>query len=323
MEHPVSCLSAKTIFEHLDRQRYRVLAIGWHRQGGFLVSDNIQDLIDRPGDPNLGCVRRHGPPRELSDLGLNAVFPIVHGTFGEDGVLQGHLDLLGIPYAGSGVLGSSLCMHKGLSKAILKDAGIPVTDWLTIRQGDLLPTTLPFDGRPCFVKPASSGSSVGVTKVLHAKDLPKALETAFRECPEVLVEPAVNARELECAFMNGEASGIGEIVCHHDFYSYEAKYIDPKGADTLTHPILQSGIEETLRTMAIKAAKACQVRDFARVDFFMDRDNGRIYLNEINTHPGFTSISMFPKLWEAQGVPIRQQLDRILARALASAGPPG
>lgn len=321
MEHAVSCLSAKTLFEQLDRLHYEVLAIGWHKEGGFHVSDDFNSLIENPGDPRLGAVRRHGPERLLNDLGLKALLPIVHGTAGEDGVLQGYLELLGIPYAGTGVLGSSLCMHKGVCKAVLRESGIPVTDHMIVRQEGPLPSSLPFQGQACFVKPASSGSSVGVTKVRLASELIPALKLAFREGPEVLIEPAINARELECAVLDGEASGVGEILCHHEFYSYEAKYVDPKGADTLTQPELPQGIEDAIRELAVKAFKACQVRDFARVDFFLDRDTHKIYLNEINTHPGFTSISMFPQLWEAKGVPIRQQLDRILKRTLASGEP--
>jgi D-alanine-D-alanine ligase len=262
-------------------------------------------------------------PRELSSsFGVDVFFPIVHGPFGEDGCLQGLLEMAGAPYVGCGVLGSAVGMDKDVAKRLLRDAGLPVVEFVVVRRGRAsadLPARVARElGFPCFVKPASLGSSVGVVKVVDAKALPAALDEAFRFDEKVLVERAVDAREIETAVLGGldpEVAGPGEIVPRHEFYSYEAKYLDADGAELLLPAPLSDEQTAEVRSMSLRAFEALELSGLARVDFFLDRRDGRFYVNEVNTLPGFTEISMYARMWQHQGLSFRDLLTRLLELA--------
>jgi len=254
------------------------------------------------------------------------IFPIIHGRHGEDGTLQGMLELAGIPYAGSRVLGSAIQMDKDVAKRLLVAAGLPVVPWVTLRDGELAParrlaaaeSAARSLGYPVFVKPANSGSSVGTSKARNEKELAAAVAEAARYDTKVLVEKGIDARELEVAVLGNEepkGSVVGEIVQKHEFYDYEAKY-----ADDATELVIPAKIDEALaeriRAMAIDAYKTLEGEGFARVDFLLDRTTGELYINELNSLPGFTDASMFPLLWEATGLAYPALLDRLIELAI-------
>jgi D-alanine-D-alanine ligase len=260
---------------------------------------------------------------------VDVVFPVVHGTFCEDGTLQGLLDLAGVPYVGAGVAGSAIGMDKDIAKRLLRDAGIPVTPWITVHKAewdikgnDIRDKAIKLMGLPLFVKPANAGSSVGVKKAPDAGSLEEAADYAFRFDTKILIEQAVDCREIECAVLGDhepEASVPGEVIPGHEFYSYEAKYIDPNGAALKIPAQIDSALAEKIRRTAIDGYRALCCGGMARVDFFLEKNTGNIYLNEINTLPGFTTISMYPKLWEASGIPYADLLDRLIDLAFKRA----
>ena len=258
------------------------------------------------------------------------VFPLLHGPYGEDGTVQGLLELADLPYVGSGVLASAVAMDKAMCKQLLRAHGLPVTDWQLVTRGEIEQRRR---GRgaaaaeryafPIFTKPANLGSSVGVVKAHTCAELVEALRTSARYDRRVLVEPGINARELEVSVLGNdapEASVVGEIVPSREFYDYEAKYIDAGSA--LHHPGAHSRRQtaERARAHAVAAFRAVDGAGLARVDFLMDRDNGDLYINEINTLPGFTDISMYPKLWEASGLSYSDLIDRLVELALERQG---
>lgn len=250
---------------------------------------------------------------------VDACFPVLHGPFGEDGTVQGLLDLCGVPYVGSDALGSSLGMDKDLTKRVARDAGLPVLPYAVLNAPDELwkARELPL---PLFVKPARLGSAVGVYKVKKRSDLPAAVKRAFRFDSKVLVERGVPARELECAVLGrtcrARASGVGEIRPNAEFYSYEAKYEDPDGAALLIPAEVPASVAAEIRTMSLLAFEALSLDGLARVDFFLDRNTGKVWFNEVNTIPGFTSISMYPKLWEAAGLSFSRLVGTLLSLAV-------
>jgi D-alanine-D-alanine ligase len=274
-------------------------------------------------DPGArALVQRHVTASAALELDL--VFPLVHGWGGEDCRLQGLLDLAGIPCAGPGLLGSAVAMDKAVAKLLLRAAGLPVVPWVTVLREDwradagaVLGEVAPL-GTPVFVKPANGGSSVGVSRAGSVADIPRAIDAALECDRRVLVERAVDAREIECAVMGNDepqASVLGEIVPSGEFYDYAAKYLD--GASRLYIPAdLPAAAAERIRAAAVAGFRALDLSGFARVDFLLDRRSGEAYLNEINTLPGFTPISMFPKLWEASGVPFPALLERLVSLAL-------
>ncbi len=263
------------------------------------------------------------------------VFPIVHGTTGEDGVLQGFLEPLGIPYVGAGVPGSAVGMDKSIFKALLRDAGIPTPRAYTLSPrerggaGGLPPNTAGVSGTqsdqnllgfglPLFVKPACGGSSVGVTKVKRWEDLPAAIDLALRYDERALIEEGIDARELECAVLGNDdprASVVGEIVPGHEFYDYDDKYREEK-AQLHIPASVSDAIAEEVRRLAVQAFRVAGISGMARVDFFLERPTDRVLVNELNTLPGFTAISMYPKLWEASGLPLPELLDELIRLAL-------
>jgi D-alanine-D-alanine ligase len=337
-EHEVSIQSAKNIFEALDRTKYEPVLLGvdkrgvWHlgQDATFILNASNPKLIalnssapavlpvEEPGgaalalkDPDSGALRQR----------VDVFFPIMHGTYGEDGSLQGLLRLLNAPFVGAGVLGSAVGMDKDVMKRLLREAGLPVPRFHVVRAGrtggDLM-DVLQDLGLPVFVKPANLGSSVGIRKVKRAEELRPALEEALRYDTKALVEEAVAGREIECAVLgNGEpeASVCGEIIPRHEFYSYDAKYIDENGALLKIPAELDPDVADRIRALAVRAFNVLECSGMGRVDFFLKPD-GAALVNEINTLPGFTRISMYPKLWEATGLPYPRLLDRLIELAL-------
>lgn len=331
-EHEVSCLSAASILQNLDSDRYEVTPIGvtkdgrWFLQppwtGGPLTVVQVpsHEVSVRPG---LGLAVGSQP------LALDAVFPITHGIQGEDGKLQGLLECAGLPYAGAGVLASALGMDKDVAKQVWKALGIPVVPSITVTASQVATEAdrraawnqaVEALGLPVFVKPSNSGSSVGVAKAESWEAFGPALETAFAVDQKVLVETAVNAREIEVAVLGGDdpqAYGPGEVVPSHEFYDYDAKYTDPNGAALVIPAKLKPEVTATVLGWAVQAYRALGTTGFARVDFFVDKQSDQVWVNEINTLPGFTTISMFPRMAVAGGLTYAQVLDAIVDQALA------
>jgi D-alanine-D-alanine ligase len=257
---------------------------------------------------------------------IDVVFPVLHGTFGEDGTLQGLLELAMVPYVGADVTGSAVGMDKDIAKRLLKEAGIPVVPSLTINKQQwkdnpklIIKGASDKLGLPVFIKPVCTGSSVGVKKVKKKELLAEAMDFAFQFDTRVMIEKAIDCREIECAVLgndNPAASVLGEIIPHHEFYSYEAKYLDPDGAKLLIPAQIEKFLAGKIRKAAVEGYMALGCSSMARVDFFLDKKTNKFYLNEINTLPGFTSISMYPKLWEATGLKYSYLLDKLVALAL-------
>ncbi|HEY7783016.1 MAG TPA: D-alanine--D-alanine ligase family protein [Ktedonobacterales bacterium] len=343
-EHEVSLASANSVMDALDKDKYEIVPIGITQEGRWLAGVNPRPLlagaamdetmegvtaVSMTGDPTKrGLVpAAAGAGNGEPPLGgpLDVVIPVLHGTFGEDGTLQGLLEMAGIPYAGCGVLGSALGMDKEKAKLVFKAADLPVVDWLTVRRldhdRDADAVRARIEARfayPVFVKPANMGSSVGVGKAHDRSELHHALAVALEFDRKALVEPSVNARELECGVLGNdepEASVVGEVVPSNEFYDYHAKYLDNASRLYIPAPITPEQTAE-VRRIAIAAFQALDLSGLARVDCFLDRDAGDLYVNEVNTMPGFTQISMYPKLWEATGVPYPQLLDRLIDLAL-------
>jgi D-alanine-D-alanine ligase len=255
------------------------------------------------------------------------VFPVLHGTFGEDGTVQGAMELAGIAYVGAGVLGSAIGMDKDVAKRLLRDAGIPVVDFGIVtaaafrRDPAAALRALPDLGYPRYVKPANAGSSVGVSRVAGPGDLERAVRDALAFDSKVLIERGIDAREIECAVLGNdepEASIPGEILVHHKdgFYSYDAKYVDPDGASWKIPADLPAEMIDRVRTQAVATFRALELAGMARVDFFVTRDLRALYVNEVNTIPGFTAVSMYPKMWEASGLPPRALVSRLIDLAI-------
>ncbi len=329
-EHEVSCRSAASVARNLDPEKYGQVLIGIDKQGKWHLQDKPRFRRAAYGEhlEVVGCGR---PVAVVPGAGLTAgceaiaadvVFPVLHGTFGEDGTVQGLLELAELPYIGSGVLGSSLAMDKEKTKEVWKQNGLPVVEFYTLRDADpfSIEDALRHFQPPLFVKPATAGSSVGITKVTSAKQLQTAVQEALRFDRKVLVEPAVEAREIECAVLgneDAEAFVPGEVIPNHEFYSYEAKYLDPEGADLQLPADIPETLSSEVRRLAVAAFKAVECTGMARVDFFLEKESNRILLNEINTIPGFTNISMYPKMCEASGLRYSQLLDRLIELALS------
>lgn len=344
-EHEVSIASALSIYTALDKSRYEVTFIAIDKQGRWLLPEP-QALLAQADDPMHAAIKSDSPavglvpfcntpqlvPLEAAQImlsRLDVILPVLHGTFGEDGTVQGLLELAQIPYVGSGVLGSAVGMDKDVARRLLAAAGIQTVPTACVRKYEYLADpakikrllTQKFQF-PFFVKPANAGSSVGVHKVKTLEQLTPALHDAFEFDLKVLVEQAVNARELECAVLGNDdpkASVVGEVIPRHEFYSYEAKYLDANGCD-LAAPAnnLDPALVKKIQTWAVEAFRALECRGMARVDFFLDRGSGQLYLNEINTIPGFTKVSMYPRMWAASGLPYPALLDKLIQLALES-----
>ena len=333
-EHEVSLVSASSIIAALDKEKYEVVPIGISPSGRWLSSAKTLSLLKTKNDLGQEPERFLVPEpnrRSLvsvvgeSDLRLDVVIPVVHGTYGEDGTLQGLLELANIPYVGSGVLGSALGMDKIVQKQLYERLGIPTARYLWFfssewkaRPKRVVSQIEKHLRYPVFTKPANTGSSVGISKAHHRKELMEFLSVAAGFDRKVIVEQGVkNAREIECAVLGNEepvASVPGEIIPSNEFYDYEAKYVDGK-SQAVIPARLPSRVAKEIRSLAVQAFAALDLAGMARVDFFVTPRNA-LYLNEVNTIPGFTSISMYPKLWEATGIGYAELLDRLISLAL-------
>src|SRR5947209_5872759 len=332
-EHEVSLASAASVIRGLDPDKYEAVPIGITKEGHWLVGAGAQKMLPEvlkggqrvmmTADPtDAALVRLDGSG---GGQRIDVVFPVMHGTFGEDGTIQGLLELAGLPFVGAGVLGSAIGMDKDVAKRLLQVGRIPVVPWVTVHRSDW--ESHPKDVRRCiekkfkypvFVKPATLGSSVGMTKVHSREELPPALNLASEFAMKILVEQCVVAREIEVSVLgnhNPRASIPGEIVPHREFYDYAAKYLE-EGSQILIPAKLKRAQVKTIQKYAIEAFRALELSGMARVDFFLERTAGKIYLNEVNTIPGFTSISMYPKMWEASGIPFRELIDKLIELAL-------
>ena len=337
-EHEVSVVSAASVARALDPERYEVLSVGIDKEGRWhqLPGPPALEAGDTDGLPSVGpesgseiALSREPGTRELvSDRGerqpIDVILPILHGPFGEDGTIQGMFELAGIPYVGAGVLASAVGMDKAVQKVLFREAGLPIVRHEVVleHEWDEDPDTITARaealGTPVFVKPAALGSSVGITKVKSLADLPEAMAEAFRHGRKALIEEsAEGAREIEVAVLGNDdpvASLPAEIIPNAEFYDYRAKYLDDSTRLEVPAKLATEVVEE-LQRMAVAAFRAIDCAGMARVDFFY-REPGELIVNEINTIPGFTEVSMYPRMWEASGVPYAELLDRLIALAL-------
>lgn len=346
-EHEVSLMSARSVLGAIDPQKYEVIQIGIDHDGVWWVGDDVLEALNAgdlsglaraalsldPAQHTLYRLRSLERGELLEQLAeLDVVFPVLHGTFGEDGTLQGLLEMADIAYVGAGVLGSSLGMDKGVFKTVMRAEGIPVMDWIIVSRREIredidavVRQAMQLGDFPLFVKPANLGSSVGITRCLSASDLMEGLFEAARFDRRVLVERGVrDPREIEVSVLGNDAPIVsipGEIDPSREFYSYEAKYIDGSSALFIPAPI-SAEMTRQVQALALRAYRAIDCAGMARVDFLLEtggagsEQEGQLYLGELNTIPGFTQISMYPKLWEASGLPYPQLVDRLIELAL-------
>jgi D-alanine-D-alanine ligase len=338
-EHPISIRSSRFVLESLDRDRYRPVPVGIDRAGGWHLLDEDEywaieaevrvtagrAVVPVPRGGRCGLLDPRRPAEALPDL--DVVFPMLHGPYGEDGTVQGLLDTFDVPYVGVGVLAAAVCMDKDVCKRLLRDAGIAVVPWTLVTardwaaDRDAVRRAAHALGHPLFVKPANLGSSLGVTRVSEdaAATFDAAIEAALGLDAKVLVERGIDGREIECAVLGNDdpqASVPGEIVPGEAFYSYEDKYAADSLAQTRIPAALDGATIERIRDTAVRAYRALECSGMARVDFFLERSSGELYVNELNTIPGFTSISMYPKMWAASGLPGPALVTRLLELAV-------
>ena len=351
-EHEVSLASAAAVFKNLDPDRYEAVAIRIEKDGRWTLPDRLPTLasagaviaakalpavlgpeahvVTHPGAETLISIDRAKSPNVVTGLSLDVVFPVLHGPYGEDGTVQGLLELANVPYVGAGVLASAVGMDKATMKLVFAASGLPICDYQVVMKRDwqrdergTLKTLVDRFGFPVFVKPANLGSSVGISKARHAAELRAAIELAAAFDRKVVVEAAVpQAREIEVAVLGNdepEASVPGEVVPSHEFYDYEAKYLDDDSKLLIPAPLTEDQASE-LRRLALAAYQAIDCSGMARVDFLLAGESGLVYLNELNTIPGFTTISMYSMMWAASGLSYPALLDRLIALALERHG---
>jgi D-alanine-D-alanine ligase len=338
-EHEVSLRSAESIIKALDRNKYEVVPIAITKQGKWLASseaanlppsaviENADQRVAIFGDPTERGIVRFNKENASGDRDqIDVIFPVLHGTYGEDGTIQGLLEMADIPYVGCGVLASSAGMDKVVMKRLFREAGLPIVDFTSFLRTQWEADPQKIEGRvieeigfPCFVKPANLGSSVGISKAVDANSLNKAIAMAAKFDRKIVVERGVDAREIEVSVLGNDepmASLPGEIVPQTaEFYDYKAKYIDDNGARLIIPAELDPEMTAEIQRLAIRAFQAIDGSGLARVDFFLERGTDRLIVNEINTLPGFTSISMYPKLWEVSGIGYSQLIDRLIELA--------
>lgn len=323
-EHEVSLMSARSVYEFADRNKYNIYPIAVDRDGNWLNREDSKKIIE---DNNLSKVpsinskvKKKGLQNFLEN-DYDVIFPLIHGPYGEDGKIQGFFELLGIPYVGANVLGSSIGMDKGIMKKLFDYNGLKQAEFMTIKHFDENKMDKIIDfvnnyGLPIFIKPANLGSSIGISKVTKKNDLKEAVKNAFAYDKKIIVEKALKAREIECSVLgknNFKASLPGEIIPSHDFYDYSSKYQDQK-TKLIIPANLNKKLIKKIQKMAVKAFEIIEGEGLARVDFFLS--NNDIYINEINTIPGFTKYSMYPKLWEATGLSYSNLIDELINIAL-------
>jgi len=338
-EHEVSLISAKNVIEALDKEKYDVFLIGIDKTGEWRLRDGYSYLMNADNSKlvqlhevkeRIALVPKNNGKEFVScsesqlqeSLELDVIFPVLHGRHGEDGTVQGLLQLANIPFVGAGVLSSAIGMDKDVMKRLLRDARIPIARFMTLHEYDKsqysFESVVEQIGCPFFVKPANSGSSVGISKVKTKKEFMSCVEEAFLYDRKILIEEFIQGREIECSILGNDhpiASLPGEIIPQHEFYSYEAKYLDEEGARFEIPVSLPSILTDKIQQMAISAYRTLCCEGMARVDFFL-KESGDVYVNEINTIPGFTKISVYPKLWVASGLSYPQLLDRLIELAL-------
>jgi D-alanine-D-alanine ligase len=350
-EHEVSLASAAAVFQNLDPERYEAVPIRIEKDGRWILPDRAPSLVSaaevihssvakldsssvsreahlvaHPGSDTLMTIDRHQAQPVVSGLGLDVVFPVLHGPYGEDGTVQGLLELANVPYVGAGVLASAVGMDKATMKLVFTAKGLPVGDYEVVLKRDwqrderaVMNTVVNRLGFPMFVKPANLGSSVGISKARHATELRTAIDLAAEFDRKIVIEAAIPlAREIECAVLGNdepEASVPGEIIPGREFYDYEAKYLDDSSKTLIPAPLTDAQTAE-IRHLAIGAFKAVDCSGMARVDFLLAGDSGVLFVNEVNTIPGFTTISMYSKMWAASGLPYPKLVDRLIALAL-------
>ena len=338
-EHEVSCVSAGTFVDNLDPSRYEVLTVGITKEGRWLCTEASSAQMadgsweELPG--NMPCVispdrADHGmilfaPSGQVEKLHVDVVIPALHGLWGEDGTVQGLLELAGIPYVGCGVLASSVCMDKAVANALFEANGVPHTKWVAANrweiEKDLEGVCAGVEaklGWPVFVKPANAGSSVGISKVSSQEELKAAIALALENDRKVVFEAFVDGQEVECAVIGSDpavATRPGEILAGAEFYTYDDKYKNGVSQTVIPAHLPEAKLDE-VKTYAAMAYTALNCEGLARCDFFVEKNTGRVLINEINTFPGFTSISMYPKLMEHEGLPVPQLIDRLIALAV-------
>jgi D-alanine-D-alanine ligase len=323
-EHEVSLRSAESILRSLDPSKYEIVPIGITHDGRWLASKNALALLP-PKEAIEKTLTSGEPitlPAEPAARGVvDVIFPVLHGTYGEDGTIQGLLELANVPYVGAGVLGSAVGMDKDVMKRLLREAGLPVGDYWTVRKTEIGAfvtrnlTKLPY---PVFVKPANLGSSVGISKVHGQEELWRALDVAAEFDRKLIVEKGLDAREIEISVLGNDqptASVPGEIIPSREFYDYKAKYVDDDSKLLIPAPLTAEQMVEA-QQLAVRTFTVLECSGMGRVDLFLERKTEKFYVNEINTLPGFTTISMYPKLWEASGVSYPELIDRLVALAI-------
>lgn len=333
-EHEVSIRSAKTVVAAINPKHYQVQVIYinqkgqwfWWEKEAFLAAE-VDQLKSSPASQMLTLLLGHPgqcwmslQTQEYFDSDI--IFPLIHGTHGEDGDLQGLLEMMNKAYVGAGVLSSAACMDKVITKQLTFNAGVPTCRWVVLRAIDdrkqAIAQVEKHLGYPCFVKPSCLGSSVGISKAKNREALEKAIDFAFKYDNKLIIEEMIVGREIECSVLGNDNPRVawpGELIVHHEFYSYEAKYIDPEGATVIDHSDLDSEVAAEIQDLALRVYKEMECSGMARIDFFLTQDN-KPYFNEINTIPGFTSISMYPKAWEANGIPLEDLLSQIIECAV-------
>lgn len=323
VEHAVSVNSARNIFEYIDKKKFTPVPVGISKNGQWFLTDGVNKNIEK-GKPLTLQLNPSSPAfilaREGRKIKADVVFPVLHGTDGEDGSIQGLMKAMDLPLVGTGVLGSAVSMNKIVAKRLLSNAGLPVSEFMTFRfdQKDKISFSAIEKklGLPFMVKSASLGSSVGVSKVSSRKDFKPAVEEAFRYDHEMLAEKFITGREIECAILGNtppEASYPGEIVIskNYEFYTFDAKYVDPDAVKIEVPANLPKAIAEKIRKVCIEAFQTLYCEDFARIDLFLDAE-GNIYINEINSIPGFTNSSMYPMMWKERGIGFTDLITRLL-----------
>lgn len=355
-EHEVSRVSAQSVLENIDRDKYDVVMVGITKDGRWLGYDGpvhkigngewqpIAEAKALTSNKSYKAQLEEGPgtlpedtassartvlkaaAREEENGPIDVVFPVLHGCNGEDGTVQGLFELAGIPYVGCGVLGSALGMDKAYSKIVFEKVGLAQGKYLVVTRKQvaremegIINEAEALLQYPCFVKPSNAGSSVGVSKARDRKELAEALEFAARYDRKILIEEFIDGREVECAVLGNDepiASTVGEIIPCKEFYDYEAKYQSGDDSKVIIPANFPAGVIDEIRKCAVKAFKALDCSGLSRVDFFVHRETGKVYINEINTLPGFTKISMYPKLWEASGIPYPQLIEKLIDLAV-------
>jgi D-alanine-D-alanine ligase len=333
-EHEVSLASAASVIRALDPEKYEAVPIGITKDGRWLVGVGAQKLlaevlksgerVSLPPDPTAASLVPLSPSSGHPSVTVDVMFPVLHGTFGEDGTVQGLLELAGLPYVGAGVLASAVGMDKDVQKRLFAEASLPIVPFLAVRRSEwerervrVLRAIKKKFRFPLFIKPATLGSSVGMTRVKAAHELGAAIDTAAEFALKILVEKAVTAREIEVSVLGNDdirASIPGEILPHREFYDYTAKYLE-QGTRLLIPAPLKKKQVAIFQDYAVRAFRSIDGAGMARCDFFLENRTGKIFVNELNTIPGFTSISMYPKMWEASGLPYPKLIDRLIELA--------